>query len=167
MGTTVIRTMSVTGRKVTKQICYFKFSTSNAKHLKQSLGAIVDHLTSPDEVEESVVFLWQCRILAARNPWNIEYIQAVDANVRVVNTDWFLIAINVYTHLPTKFSKTLLLPALWLPTTAIWGKSIEDGCPICAKASWILFITGIRSSMPLFPILENGKKHVLQLTCRG
>ena len=57
MGTTVIRTMSVTGRKVTKQICYFKFSTSNAKHLKQSLGAIVDHLTSPDEVEESVVFL--------------------------------------------------------------------------------------------------------------
>ena len=57
MGTTVIRTMSVTGRKVTKQICYFKFSTSNAKHLKQSLRAIVDHLTSPDEVEESVVFL--------------------------------------------------------------------------------------------------------------
>ena len=57
MSTTVIRTMSVTGRKVAKQICYFKFSTSNAKHLKQSLGAIVDHLTSPDEVEESVVFL--------------------------------------------------------------------------------------------------------------
>ena len=57
VGTTVIRTMSVTGRKITKQICYFKFSTSNAKHLKQSLRAIVDHLTSPDEVEESVVFL--------------------------------------------------------------------------------------------------------------
>ena len=37
MGTTVIRTISVTGRKVTKQICYFKFSTSNANHLKQSL----------------------------------------------------------------------------------------------------------------------------------
>ena len=45
MGTTVIRTMSVTGRKVTKQICYFKFTTSNAKHLKQSLRAMADQIS--------------------------------------------------------------------------------------------------------------------------
>ena len=45
MGTTVIRTMSITGRKVTKQICYFKFTTPNANHLKQSLRAIVDQIS--------------------------------------------------------------------------------------------------------------------------
>ena len=44
MGTTVIWTMSITGRKVTKQTCYFTFTTPNAKHLKQSLRAIVDFI---------------------------------------------------------------------------------------------------------------------------
>ena len=62
-----------------------------------------------------------------------------------------------FAHLPTKFSKTLLFPALWLPTTAIWGRSILDGCPIWANASCILFITGIRSSIPLFPIFDSEK----------
>ena len=32
------------------------------------------------------------------------------------------------THLPTKFSRTELLPALWPPTTAIWGGGqVEQG----------------------------------------
>lgn len=65
--------------------------------------------------------------------------------------------ISSVTYRPTKFSNTLLFPALWLPTTAIWGRSMVDGCPIWAKASWILFITGIRSSIPLFPILQTQK----------
>ena len=42
---TVIWTMSITGRKVTKQTCYFTFTTPNAKHLKQSLRAIVDQIS--------------------------------------------------------------------------------------------------------------------------
>lgn len=32
-------------------------------------------------------------------------------------------------HLPTKFSSTELLPALWPPTTAIWGSSSRQLCP--------------------------------------
>ena len=45
MGTTVIRTMSITGWKVTKQTCYLKFTTPIAKHLNQSLRTIVDQIS--------------------------------------------------------------------------------------------------------------------------
>ena len=38
---------------------------------------------------------------------------------------------------------------------------MDDGCPICANASCILFIMGIRSSIPLFPILETVKKKTI------
>ena len=68
--------------------------------------------------------------------WNINYV-----------------ANDCFTNLPTKFSKTLLLPALWLPTTAIWGKSIVAVWPVCAKASISLFIIGMRSCIPLLPAI--------------
>ena len=55
------------------------------------------------------------------------------------------------THLPTKFSRTLLFPALWLPTTAICGKSKDIGTPDKEKASCNLFTIGMRVSIPKFP----------------
>lgn len=57
------------------------------------------------------------------------------------------------TYLPTKFSSTELLPALWPPTTAIWGRSRFAFCPMAENASCIRLTSGIRSSMPRFPIL--------------
>lgn len=56
------------------------------------------------------------------------------------------------TYFPTKFSRTELFPALWPPTTAIWGRSRLAFCPIAEKASCSLFTRGIRSSIPLLPI---------------
>ena len=55
------------------------------------------------------------------------------------------------THLPTKFSRTLLFPALWLPTTAICGRSRDNGTPIDEKASCSLLTMGMRNSIPTFP----------------
>lgn len=55
------------------------------------------------------------------------------------------------THFPTKFSRTLDFPALWLPTTAIWGKSKDRGTPRVANASWSLLTMGMRLSIPSFP----------------
>jgi len=55
------------------------------------------------------------------------------------------------TYRPTKFSSTLLLPALWLPTTAICGKSSVRGTPSEANASCSLFTIGINWSIPAFP----------------
>ena len=56
-------------------------------------------------------------------------------------------------YLPTKFSNTELFPALWLPTTAIWGRSKERGRPRDAKASCNLFTIGISCSIPTFPAI--------------
>lgn len=56
------------------------------------------------------------------------------------------------THLPTKFSSTELFPALWPPTTAICGRSRLLITPMEANASWSRFTSGIRSSMPRFPM---------------
>ena len=58
---------------------------------------------------------------------------------------------TIFTYLPTKFSRTLLLPALWLPTTAIWGRSSDNGIPNDEKTSCSLFTIGINCSMPTFP----------------
>lgn len=56
----------------------------------------------------------------------------------------------IYTHFPTKFSKTELLPALWPPTTAICGKSSCIWTPNCVNASCNLFTIGISASIPWF-----------------
>ncbi|KAL0590725.1 retrotransposable element ORF2 protein, partial [Plecturocebus cupreus] len=56
-------------------------------------------------------------------------------------------------HLPTKFSSTELLPALWPPTTAICGSSSRQLCPSAEKASCRRFTSGISSSISRFPIL--------------
>lgn len=40
------------------------------------------------------------------------------------------------TYFPTKFSRTLLLPALWPPMTAICGRSSGFLVPSCENASW-------------------------------
>ena len=57
------------------------------------------------------------------------------------------------TYRPTKFSNTLLFPALWLPTTAICGRSSVRGTPKDANASCNLFTIGINCSMPKFPAI--------------
>ena len=54
------------------------------------------------------------------------------------------------TYFPTKFSKTELLPALWLPTTAIWGRSSGLRSPRCENASCSLFTIWMRLCMPVF-----------------
>ncbi len=54
-------------------------------------------------------------------------------------------------YFPTKFSNTEDFPADCPPTTAICGKSITMGVPICVKASCIRLIIGMRASMPLLP----------------
>ena len=59
----------------------------------------------------------------------------------------------INSYLPTKFSRTLLLPALWLPTTAICGKSRDSGIPRLANTSCSLFTTGINCSIPTFPAM--------------
>lgn len=65
-----------------------------------------------------------------------------------------LVNINVLTfYLPTKFSKTELLPADWPPTTAICGKSSCMWTPNWVKASCNLFTIGISCSMPVFPAI--------------
>ena len=60
-------------------------------------------------------------------------------------------------HLPTKFSSTELFPALWPPTTAICGRSMSEFCPMDEKASCIRLTSGIRSSIPRFPIAAIGR----------
>lgn len=55
-------------------------------------------------------------------------------------------------YLPTKFSSTELLPALCPPTTAICGRSRLAFCPMAAKASCSRLTSGIRSSIPRFPM---------------
>ena len=57
------------------------------------------------------------------------------------------------THLPTKFSKTDDLPALWPPTTAIWGKSMVLETPSWVKMSCNLFMMGMRDSIPWLPAM--------------
>lgn len=44
---------------------------------------------------------------------------------------------------PTRDSRTLDLPLLWLPTTATWGSSMVDWLPSWAKMSWSLLTMGI------------------------
>ena len=48
---------------------------------------------------------------------------------------------------PTKDWRTLLLPALWLPTTAIWGSWRPKATPALVKVSWSLLIIRISSSV--------------------
>ena len=69
----------------------------------------------------------------------------------VLNVNIFIKQSGKKNNLPTKFSKTLLLPALWLPTTAIWGKSRDKGIPSEANTSCNLFTIGINCSIPTFP----------------
>lgn len=56
------------------------------------------------------------------------------------------------TYFPTKFSSTELFPALWPPTTAICGRSRLAFWPMAEKASCIRFTSGIKSSIPRFPM---------------
>ena len=56
-----------------------------------------------------------------------------------------------HVYLPTKFSSTEDFPADCPPTTAIWGKSIVFGTPSWVKTSCILFIIGMRASIPALP----------------
>lgn len=60
---------------------------------------------------------------------------------------------NTITYFPTKFSKTLLLPALWPPITAICGKSKDKFTPNFVNASCNLLTMGIRCSIPIFPVI--------------
>merc|ERR1719500_1976153 len=55
--------------------------------------------------------------------------------------------------LPTKFSNTEDFPADWPPTTAIWGRSMVLGTPNWVKTSCILFMMGMRASMPALPAM--------------
>lgn len=55
-------------------------------------------------------------------------------------------------HLETQFSSTELLPALCPPTTAICGRSRLAFCPMAAKASCSRLTSGMRSSIPRFPM---------------
>lgn len=57
------------------------------------------------------------------------------------------------TYLPTKFSRTELLPALWPPTTAICGRSSCICTPSCVNASCSLFTIGINCSIPALPAI--------------
>lgn len=59
-------------------------------------------------------------------------------------------------YLPTKFSSTELLPALWPPTTAICGKSRSAFWPMAEKASCSRLTSGMRSSMPRLPMVAAG-----------
>lgn len=59
------------------------------------------------------------------------------------------------TYLPTKFSRTELLPALWPPTTAICGKSSCICTPSCVNASCSLFTIGINCSIPALPAIPS------------
>lgn len=55
-------------------------------------------------------------------------------------------------YLPTKFSRTELFPALWPPTTAIWGRWRLQTCPTLLRVSCRRLTSGIRSSIPWLPI---------------
>lgn len=59
-------------------------------------------------------------------------------------------------YLPTKFSSTELLPALWPPTTAICGRSRSAFWPMAEKASCNRLTSGMRSSMPRLPMVAAG-----------
>ena len=59
----------------------------------------------------------------------------------------------LYTYLPTKFSRTELLPADWPPTTAIWGRSSCMWTPSWVKASCSLLTIGIKFSMLMLLLL--------------
>ena len=59
-------------------------------------------------------------------------------------------------YLPTKFSSTELLPALWPPTTAICGRSRSAFWPMAEKASCSRLTSGMRSSMPRLPMAAAG-----------
>lgn len=59
-------------------------------------------------------------------------------------------------YLPTKFSSTELLPALWPPTTAICGRSRSAFWPMAEKASCNRLTSGMRSSMPRLPMAAAG-----------
>ena len=56
----------------------------------------------------------------------------------------------ISSYFPTQFSSTELFPALWPPTTAIWGRSMGDCIPRDVNASCSLFTMGISSSMEGF-----------------
>lgn len=57
------------------------------------------------------------------------------------------------TYLPTKFSKTELLPADCPPTTAIWGRSNVICTPRDVNASCNLFTIGIKLSIPKLVVM--------------
>ena len=70
------------------------------------------------------------------------------------------------TYLPTKFSSTELLPALWPPTTAICGRSSCICTPSCVNASCSLFTIGINCSIPVLPDILSSKSRNLRYTAR-
>ena len=75
-------------------------------------------------------------------------------SLKVEGIDRIIIPFSkLYFYLPTKFSKTEDFPADWPPTTAIWGKSMVLGTPSWVKTSCILFMIGMRASIPAFPLI--------------
>ena len=70
------------------------------------------------------------------------------------------------TYLPTKFSSTELLPALWPPTTAICGRSSCICTPSCVNASCSLFTIGINCSIPVLPDILSSESRNLRYTAR-
>lgn len=62
-------------------------------------------------------------------------------------------------YLPTKFSSTELLPALWPPTTAICGRWRLQLRPTLLRASCSRLTSGISSSIPRLPIATEPPDH--------
>ena len=72
-------------------------------------------------------------------------------NLELLTSQTFILLPATMTYLPTKFSSTLLFPALCPPTTTICGNSKPNGSPLAENASCNWFTIWIRFSIPLFP----------------
>jgi len=77
---------------------------------------------------------------------NSPYSSSGASGLRLVWTSWRTSGRRVQMSLPrgrksrpTRASRTLDLPLLWLPTTATWGRSMVDWLPTRAKMSWRRF----------------------------
>lgn len=72
--------------------------------------------------------------------------------------------VMMVSYLPTKFSRTELLPALCPPTTAICGRSRSQLCPMALKASCRRFTSGMRSSIPRLPMVTEPRGYGAWIT---